>query len=155
MKYYIKQHVFTFGDQFDVYDQDSNVVYTCQGEVFTFGKKLHVYDVSGDEVLYIEQELFNFTPTYVLYKLGNPIARVKKNFTLFTHDYRVEGMNIQVEGEVFAHEFSVFQDDYPVATISKEWFTFGDAYQIDIDAENELDILGICLCIDASIEQNN
>lgn len=50
MKLYIKEKVFTWGDQFTVKDERGNDKYVVEGEVFSWGKKLHVYDMTGREV---------------------------------------------------------------------------------------------------------
>ena len=42
MNLYIKQHIFTWGDKFSVYDEAGNVKYNVEGEIFTWGKKLHL-----------------------------------------------------------------------------------------------------------------
>ena len=47
MSLYIKQHIFSWGDQFSVYDESGNEKYFVEGEVFSFGKKLHLYDMQG------------------------------------------------------------------------------------------------------------
>ena len=59
MNLYLKQHVFTWGDRFSIYDIDGNSVFSVESEVFTFGKKLHVFDFNGNEVAFIRQKLFN------------------------------------------------------------------------------------------------
>ena len=38
MRFYIKQHIFTWGDKFSIYGEDSTEKYYVEGEVFTWGK---------------------------------------------------------------------------------------------------------------------
>ncbi|MCM2677189.1 hypothetical protein [Alkalicoccobacillus plakortidis] len=47
MDLYIKQRVFTFGDQFTVSDQQGNKLYEVQGKVFSFGDQLTISEVDG------------------------------------------------------------------------------------------------------------
>ena len=56
MNLYIKQHIFTWGDRFSVYDEAGNEKYQVEGEIFTWGKKLHLCDMQGRELAFIEFE---------------------------------------------------------------------------------------------------
>ena len=133
MKLYLKQHVFTFGDKFTVYDEKGNDRFYVEGEVFTFGKKLHITDLAGNELVYIEQKLFSFLPTYFIYRGDRQVAEVVKEFTFFRHEYTIDGLDWHISGDVFDHDYSMDDGNKTVATISKEWFTWGDAYEIDVD----------------------
>ena len=158
MKLYIKQAVFTFGDRFSIYDSEGNVKYTCEGEVFTLGKKLHVYDLIGDEVAYIEQQLFQFLPSFIVYVRGEEVAEIVKEFSFFTPKYYVNGLDWNVDGEFFAHDYSIVRNGEKIADFYKEWMTFGDCYSMDInDDYDEVLALSVCLAVDAviSASRNN
>lgn len=157
MRLYMKQKVFSWGDKFSVYDEAENVVFTVEGEVFTFGKKLHVYDSMGNEAAFIEQKLFSFFPKYSIWKNGCEVAEVVKEFTFFRQAYSVNGPGWQVEGDFFDHDYRVtFGGAQTVASVSKEWFTFGDAYEINISSEADPVLaLSVVLVIDACIDAQN
>ncbi len=156
MKLCIKQHVFTFGSKFSVYDEYGNEKYYVEGEIFTFGRKLHVYDTSGQEVAYIEQQLFTFTPVYSVYIAGSHAFDIHKKFTLFYSAYDIDGMGLEVEGDFLGHDYSVCKNGLQAAYISKEWFTFGDCYSLDVqDAENEIPVLCAAIVIDCVAASNN
>lgn len=156
MNFYLKQHVFTFGDQFTIYDRNENPRFLVEGEVFSFGKKLHITDPAGNELLYIEQKLFSFLPTYYIYRNGREIAEVIKEFTFFKQEYTINGLNWHVTGDVFDHEYSLDDGNRTVATVSKEWFTWGDTYEISVDDSVEpILALAVVLVIDACLESKN
>ena len=156
MNFYLKQHVFTFGDQFTIYDRNENPRFLVEGEVFSFGKKLHITDPAGNELIYIEQKLFSFLPTYYIYRNGREIAEVIKEFTFFKQEYTINGLNWHVTGDVFDHEYSLDDGNRTVATVSKEWFTWGDAYEISVDDSVEpILALAVVLVIDACLESKN
>ncbi|MBQ9112182.1 MAG: LURP-one-related family protein [Clostridia bacterium] len=156
MRLYIKQRVFTWGDKFHVYNENGNEKYYVEGEVFSFGKKLHLYDMFGNERAFIHQKPFAFMPRYVINCGGEDVAEVVKHFTFFHQEYSIEGLGWTVEGDFFSHEFSVYCDGYEIASVHKEWFTFGDAYAIDIDISvDEITALAVVLIIDAVIEQSS
>ena len=153
MKYYIKQHIFSFGDKFSIYDEYGNECYYVEGEVFTFGKKLHLCSADGTELSYIEQKLFSLLPKYTIYRAGEEIAEVVKEFTFFHNSYTVNGLNWTVEGNFLDHDYTVESQGVNIAAVQKEWFTWGDAYQIDVsDVIDPVLALSVVLVIDACIE---
>ena len=153
MKLYIKQHIFTLGDKFSIYDSAGNECYYVEGDIFTFGKKLHLYAPNGNELSYIEQQLFSFLPRYSVQKNGHEIAEVVKEFTFFCNKYTVNGLNWEVNGDFLVHDYEITHNNATVATISKEWFTLGDAYEINISpGVDEITALSVVLIIDACID---
>ena len=153
MKLYIKQRIFTWGDQFSIYDEAGNEKYTVEGEILTFGKKLRLYDLQGHEPAYIEQQLLTFLPKYLIYRGEEEFAEVVKEFSFFHPEYSVNGPGWQVHGDFFDHDYEVVDGDRVIASVSKEWFTLGDAYEISFGAGvDEIAALSVVLVIDACID---
>lgn len=74
-------------------------------------------------------------------------------FTFIGSRYIIEGTDWQVEGAPFSHEFSITDGSgHEVASISREWFTWGDCYLIDVPYEDSLMGLAVVLAIDAVID---
>ena len=156
MKLYIKEKVFTWGDKFTVWDAQGNEKYFVEGEVFSFGKKLHVYDRHDREVAYIEQELFTWMPRYTVYVGGRQAAQVKREFTWFTPRYSVLGLGWDVQGHFWEHDYEISQNGRNIVTITKEWMTWGDSYELDIaEGADEIVALAVVLTIDCVVEQQN
>ena len=158
MNLYIKQKVFSWADRFAIYDQNSNPRYYVEGELFTWGKRLHLCDLNGNELAYIQQKVFSFLPKYYIFRNGRQAAEVMKEFTFLSQEYSVDGFGWKVYGDFFAHDYQICADDRPIVTVSKEWFSFGDAYQVSIAPEiDEVAAVSVVLVIDACIEasQNN
>ena len=153
MNLYIKQHIFTWGDKFSIYDETGKEKYYVEGEIFTWGKKLHLYDLQGNELAFIEQEILTFLPKYHISRNGYEIAEVVKEFTFFKHEYSVNGLGWQVHGDFWDHEYEITDGGRTVAAVSKEWLTWGDAYEIRFgDSGDEITALAVVLVIDACIE---
>ena len=156
MSLYMQQHVFTWGDKFSIYDDGGNEKYFVKGEVFSFGKKLHLYDRAGVELAYIEQKIFTFLPKYYINRSGRGTVEVVKEFTFFTPKYSVNPLGWTVYGDFFSHEYEVECGGQTVASVSKEWFSFGDAYAIRFGAGvDEVTALAVVLVIDACIDAQN
>ena len=153
MNLYIKQHIFTWGDKFSIYDEAGNEKYYVEGEIFTWGKKLHLYDLQGNELAFIEQEVLTLLPKYHISQNGVAIAEVVKEFTFFKHEYSVNGLGWQVHGDFWDHKYEITDGGHTIAAVSKEWMTWGDAYEIRFGtAVDEITALAVVLVIDACIE---
>ena len=156
MKLYIKQKVFSWGDRFTVKDANGDDRYFVEGEVFTWGKKLHVCDMSGNEVAFIQQKVFRFLPTYHVFVNGDQVAEIIKEFSFFKPYYTVRGPGWEATGRFLLHDYEITQGEFPVATIQKEWMTWGDCYELDIANPNhEVLALAVVLTIDCVIAQSN
>ena len=81
---------------------------------------------------------------------------VVREFSFFVPSYRIEGTDLSVEGDFFAHEYVINDGCSDVASISKEWLSFGDFYVLDIFGDvAELYALAIVLSIDCVKNNNN
>ena len=149
----MKQKVFSWKDKFNIYDEFGNEAYSVEGKVFSIGKKLDIFDMHNTHKAHIHQKVLSFLPRYFIQMNGEDVAEVVKHFTLFTQKFSVTGYDWQVDGDFLAHEYEIYRGDYSIATISKEWFTFGDAYQIQVaDHLKDVFIVAIVLVIDACIQ---
>lgn len=156
MKLCVKQQIFSFRDRFYVTDETGAQIYYIESEIFTFFKKFHIYAMSGEEVGYIEQQFNLFLPRLDIYTFGTLAASIQKKFTLFCHEYAVEGPDWYVEGDFFSHEYEITRSGESVAHISKEWFTFGDCYTVEaLRLEDMLLSLAVMVSIDFVMASNN
>ena len=156
MKLYIKQKVFTWGDKFTVKDINGNDRYYVEGEIFSWGKKLHVYDMNGNEAAFIQQKVFSFLPRYFVYVGDEQVAEIVKEFSFLFPRYSIEGLGWDIEGCFMAHDYEITQNGRPIVTISKEWMTWGDSYELDIaDPKDEIVALAVVLTIDAVMASNS
>ena len=153
MKLYIKEKVFTWGDQFTVKDERGNDKYVVEGEVFSWGKKLHVYDMTGREVAAIRQEVWSFLPRYYVFCGDRQVAEIKKEFTFFFPKYRIDGLGWEIDGSFMAHEYEITQSGRTIVSIRKEWMTWGDSYELNItNSSDEIVALAVVLTIDCVME---
>ncbi|TLQ07937.1 hypothetical protein FEZ48_05345 [Marinilactibacillus psychrotolerans] len=155
MKYYIKQKVFSFKDQFVVKNEAEQDAYYVEGKLFTLGSKLHIFNTDDEEVLYVEQKVWRFLPEFEIYQKGKLVATVKKEFRFFKNDYSIIGPDWNIEGSVMAHNYVIKEREKVVAEISKEWLSWGDSYVIDIQNNDQRELLlGVVIVIDCVISAN-
>ena len=156
MKLYIREKVFSWGDKFTVKDACGNDKYVVQGEVFSFGKKLHVYDRNGREVAFIKQEVWSFLPRYYVFCGDRQIAEIKKAFTFLFPRYTIEGLGWEIDGSFMAHDYQITKNGHKIVSISKEWMTWGDSYELDIsDPADEIVALAVVIIIDCVTETSS
>lgn len=149
MKLYIKQKVFSWRDKFTVKDEAGNDRYFVEGELFSWGKKLHVTDLGGNEVAFIQQKVFSLLPRYFVYVGGEEIAEIVKEFSILRPKYSIEGLGWDINGDFWSHNYMITKNGNPIVTISKEWMTWGDSYELDIaDPDDETVALAVVLTID-------
>ena len=156
MKLYIREKVFSWSDQFTVKDAYGADKYTVKGEVFSWGKKLHVYDMTGREVAFIKQEIWSLLPKFHVFCGGRKVAEIKKEFTFLFPRYTIAGLGWEIDGSFLAHEYEITQSGRTIVTISKEWMTWGDSYELDIaNPADEIVALAVVLTIDCVMESNS
>ena len=154
MKLYIKQKIFSWNDSFSVYDAYENELFRVEGELFSFGKKLTIFDRNGNELYRIEQEVFRFRPRYHIVKNGEIEATVVKEFSMFKPYYTVEGPGREVQGDFFDHDYEITDAGRLVASVQKQWFTWGDTYEISVDdrAYDPVAVLAVAVIIDCVLD---
>ncbi|MBR4026505.1 MAG: LURP-one-related family protein [Lachnospiraceae bacterium] len=156
MKLYIKEKVFSWNDKFTIKDEYGQDKYYVEGELFSFGKKLHVYDMVGREVAFIQQKVFSFLPKYFVFVNGTQVAEIVKEFTFLFPKYSIEGLGWSIEGRFMEHDYEIKKNGYTIVTIHKEWVTWGDCYELNIqDSQDEIIALAVVLAIDCVTESNN
>ena len=155
MKLYIKQQVFSWTDRFFIKDEYENDRFYAEGEFFSWGKKLHIYDLTGNEVAFIKQKVLSWMPCYTIEIGGQAVCEVKQEFTFFKQEFSFNGLPWKIEGDFWAHEYTLHDGYKSIMQMSKHWFTWGDSYELTIhEPQNEL--IGLCaaLAIDCAVAES-
>lgn len=153
MKLYMKQKVFSWRDKFAVKDDQERDRYYIEGELLSWGKKLHIYDMEHREVAFIREKVMAWMPRYIVEIDGREVCQIVQRFTLLRPRYALEGLPWQVQGDFWAHEYTVYDGESEIMQISKAWFTWGDSYLLDIARpEDELLCLCVVLAVDAATQ---
>ena len=153
----IKQRVFSFGEKFDIYDEQGNVKYFVKSELFSFGHQLHVFDMQDNEIGSVHQVLFSFPKQFEIVMNGSTKGYITKQFTFFYQKYDVDFNGWSVEGDFLDWNYDVYSHGRPIIKINKEWLAWGDTYTIDFEKpEDELMGLMLVIAIDAAnCDHNN
>jgi len=153
MRYVMKQKLLSWGDDFNIRDEQGREVFFVDGKGFSLGNQLAFKDPQGRELAFIKQKLLSWGPTYEIHRDGVLAATVKKElFGFFKHRFEVDVPgpdDLEAEGDFMDHEYTFRRGDRVVATVSMRWFSFSDTYGIDVaDGEDPVLILASAVVID-------
>lgn len=150
MKLYIKQKALSLKDRFTVKDEYNQELYQIEGKYFTFAKQLSVKDSSFQEVIYLKQQLWHLFPHIDVSINHESAFQVIMRWAWFKQKYDIVGLSWTVEGDFWAHKYSIYDHDYQVvATISKALLSWTDYYELDVLKDEHVhESLAIVLAID-------
>jgi len=157
MRLMIKQRVFSWGDKFDIYDEEGNVRFFVKGELFSFGHQLHVFDTRDNEIGSVHEVIFSFPKQFEIVMGGCQQGTITKQFTFFKQEYDIDFNGWYVEGDFLDWNYEVYSNGRPIIHINKEWLAWGDTYTIDIEnPADELMAVMLVVAIDAAnCDHNN
>lgn len=156
MKLYMKQKVFSWSDQFTVKDEYEQDRFYVRGKFLSWGKKLFVYDAQENQIAYLHQKMLSFMPRYIVDIGGVEAFQIAQRFTVLSQRFDMDGLPWRVEGDFWAHEYTVYDGEREVMHISRRWLSWGDSYELDIvDPQDELPCLCVVLAIDAAMQDND
>jgi uncharacterized protein YxjI len=153
MRYVIRERFFRFGEDSEITDEAGRVVFKVDGKVLTLRDRLVVRDAAGREVAQVQRRILALRPTYEISIAGREVAALRKNFfTPFRDRFTIDVPgpdDLEMEGNLLDHEFTIRRGGRTVATASKRWFSLRDTYGVEIaDGEEDLLILASVLALD-------
>ena len=153
-RYKIRQKLFSIGDDFWIENQDGQKVFKVDEKVLRLRDTLVFEDMDGNKLCQIQERWLPIKETMAIDGPdGEQMAVVKK--ALLTPlrakwDVKVkDGPDLDVQGDILDHEYSIKQGWNKVAEVSKKWFSLTDTYGVEIDSgQNDILILAIAIAID-------
>ena len=155
--YVIRERMFRLGEDSDITDEVGQPVLHVDGKVLSLHNRLILRDPAGRETGQVHRKLAALRPTYQLTLDGKDAAEVRKHlFTPFGERFTigVHGVgDMQIDGDLLSHEFTIQRDGQTVATISKRWLTTTASYAVDVaPGEDDVLILASVLALDLAID---
>lgn len=153
-RYKIRQKLFSIGDDFWIENQHGQKVFKVDGKALRLRETLIFEDMDGEKLCQIQERWLPIKETMAIDgPVGEQMAVVKK--ALLTPlrdkwDVKVkDGPDLDVQGDILDHEYSIKQGWKKVAEVSKKWFRLTDTYGVEIDpGQNDILILAIAIAID-------
>lgn len=150
-KLYIQQKVFKITDHYPVLDENRNPVYYVDQDFKLIGNTVHVNSLDGKEVFSVNKEVLTIMPKYVVTFDDGRQAVLKSRFSLFNKriDVELDDSKIELKGNFFDFQFTIFEENCEIGSISKELFAWGDTYVLNIiDESKEKIILALMIAVD-------
>ncbi|WP_431027009.1 LURP-one-related/scramblase family protein [Lysinibacillus sp. LZ02] len=146
---YIKQKVFSLSGKFTIKDQQEQDVYYVEGSFLQIPKTFSIMNAAREEVALITKKVFSFLPKFFVEVNGREVLTIKKEFSFLKARYTIDAAGIEVQGNWWDMNFQVLQHGEVIGKVSKEWFTWGDSYQVQIvDEQMETIIIALVIAID-------
>jgi uncharacterized protein YxjI len=105
----------------------------------------------------VHRKLAALRPTYEITIDGKDVAEVRKHlFTAFGERFTIDvhgAGEMQIDGDLLSHEFTIERDGQTVATVSKRWLSVTDSYTVDVaPGEDHVLILASVLALDLALD---
>lgn len=154
MKLYIKQHVVSIRDSFEVRDNKNKKVFTVKSKLLSLPQKFTIYNRKGKKIATIRRQIFNIMPRYTI-RIGTDRFVLKRKFSFFRHQYTVTNTNWTIKGDFFNHSYDIMQGSRSIMTLRKHWVSWGDSYELDIrDPQDAILTTSIVIALDAELARD-
>jgi len=153
-RYKIRQKMLSIGDDFWIENQDGQRVFKVDGKALRLRKTLIFEDMNGNKLAKIQERLLAIRDTMAIEDAdGRQMAVIKKGLIAPLGDHwtvKVKGgPDLDVQGNILDHEYSINQRRRKVAEVSKKWLSLTDTYGVEIDdGQNDILILALAIAID-------
>jgi uncharacterized protein YxjI len=152
MFYQLHEKLFSLGEDFIIQDNHGNDRYLVNSKLFSFGEKLLMCDMHGQEIARIEQKVMSLRPTYIVWRGGYEAAIITKHIGFLAEHFTVDiagSAPLEVQGDLWNHEYSLIRAGRPVANVSKQWFSLAERYGVEVQpGEDDILILATAIAID-------
>jgi uncharacterized protein YxjI len=160
-RYKIRQKLISIGDDFWIENQEGRKVFKVDGKALRLRKTLIFEDMNGNKLCQIQERLLPIKETMAIDGPdGEQMALVKKALIAPLRDkwdVKVKnGPDLDVQGDILDHEYSIKQGWNKIAEVSKKWFRLTDTYGVEIDSgQNDILILAVAVAIDMMAHDEN
>jgi uncharacterized protein YxjI len=160
-RYQMRQKLVAFGDDFYIEDESGRKVFKVDGKVLRVRDTLKFKDMNGNVLCQVQERMLRVKDVMAIDDgNGNKIGEVKKALITPLRDrWTVKlrnGPDLDVQGNILDHEYTIQEGRRKIAEISKKWFRVRDTYGVEIapDQEDAL-ILAVTVALDIMAHPGN
>ena len=152
--YQMREKMISIGDDFWIENDRGEKVYKVDGKALRVRNTLVLEDRNGQELAKIQQRMLRVKDSMEIEDAnGNKIGMVKKALiTPVRERWTVKiknGPDLDVQGNILDHEYSIGEGRDKVAEVSKKWFRIRDSYGVEVEAgQDDAVILMVAVAID-------
>ena len=152
--YQMRQKLVSIGDDFWIENDRGERVYKVDGKALRLRQTLIFEDPQGHELAKIQEKMLRVKDTMEIEgPNGETLATVKKALITPLRDRWVvkvgDGPDLDIQGNILDHEYTIESGRDKVAEISKKWFRVADTYGVEVaPGQNDLVILAATVAVD-------
>ena len=152
--YQMREKLVSIGDDYWIENNRCDKVFKVDGKALRVRQTLIFEDRSGRELAKIQERMLRVKDSMeVEGPGGDQMAMVKKALIAPLRErWTVKikgGPDLQVQGNILDHEYTIGEGRDKVAEVSKKWFRLRDTYGVEIEAgQDDILILAVTACID-------
>lgn len=153
-RYRMREKLVSIGDDFWIENEEGQRVFKVDGKALRVRKTLIFEDTQGNALCKIQERLLRVKESMEIEgPNGERLAMVKKALITPLRDRWVakigDGPDLNIQGNILNHEYTIEADDRKVAEVSKKWFRVRDTYGVEIAPDqNDIVILAVTVVVD-------
>jgi uncharacterized protein YxjI len=153
-RYQMREKLVSIGDDFWIEDGQGAKVFKVDGKALRVRNTLHFEDRNGRVLCKIQERMLRIKDSMEVEGPGGErVAMVKKALITPLRDrFTVKiknGPDLEVQGNILDHEYTIGEGRDKVAEVSKKWFRIRDTYGVEIEpGQDDVVILAVTVCID-------
>src|SRR4051812_30937447 len=155
IRYQMREKLVSIGDDYWIENDRGERAFKVDGKALRVRQTLVFEDANGNERCRIQERMMRIRDTMEIEGPdGGRLASVRKAMiTPLRERWSVDmasGSDMEVQGNILDHEYTVEAGGAKVAEISKKWFRVRDTYGVEISpGQDEALILAITVAVDA------
>jgi uncharacterized protein YxjI len=160
-QYQMRQKLVAFGDDFWIETNRGQRVFKVDGKMLRIRQTLNFEDAHGQVLCRIQERMLRIKDSMEIEgPNGERAAMVKKALIAPLRERWVakvgDGPDLDVQGNILDHEYTIEEGRTKVAEVSKKWFRIADTYGVEIaPGQNDILILAITVCVDAMAHEGH
>jgi len=153
-RYQMRQNLVSIGDDFWIENDRGERVYKVDGKALRIRQTLIFENPQGQELAKIQERMLRVKDTMEIEgPNGETLATIKKALiTPLRERWTVNvgtGPDMEVQGNILDHEYTIESGGQKVAEVSKKWFRIADSYGVEVaPGQNDLLILAATVAVD-------
>jgi uncharacterized protein YxjI len=150
----MRQKLVSIGDDYWIENERGERVFKVDGKALRVRQTLLFDDRDGRELYKIQEQMLRAKDSMEIEDAdGRRAAMVKKALiTPVRERWSVnvaDGPDLEVQGNILDHEYSIGEGRDRIAEVSKKWFRVADTYGVQIEqGQNDLLILALTVALD-------
>jgi uncharacterized protein YxjI len=150
----MRQKMVSIGDDFWIENDAGQRVFKVDGKALRIRETLIFEDAHGNELAKIQQRMLHIKDSMEIEGPGGErMAMVKKALITPLRDRWTvkvaDGPDLEVQGNIVDHEYTIGEGRDKVAEVSKKWFRVRDTYGVEIEpGQNDVVILAVTVVLD-------